>query len=130
MTMQRGGPPSPLNQTPMTMPLAPNTPGLPNGAWLAILADEDMPTFREAVDELADEYTEEYGEIMQASIDAFNLKPPPPKERLARYLLKPLVAWIEQKQKYIEDFTVDMADFGRLRDRAARGEFDKPAGRP
>jgi hypothetical protein len=111
----------------MSMPLAPNTPGLPNGAWLAILADEDMPTFRQAVDELSNEYTEEYGEIMQASIDAFNLKPLAPRERLARYLLKPLVAWIEQKQKYPKDFAEDMADFGRLRGRAAKGEFDKGA---
>ena len=107
------------------MPIAPNLPSLAPGVWLALLAEADPVAFRRVVDELADEYTEEYGLNMQGALDALQLKPLPPRERLMRYLLKPLVAWIEQQQKYPKDFGEDMADFGRLRDRALRGDFDE-----
>jgi len=100
-------------------------PPPPPGFWLALLETDDPSELKLVMDEVADEYTDErFVPVMDATIKALNLRKLPPRERLAKYLLKPLSMWLEQRQKYFKDFREDWEDFRRLKDRAIRGDFD------
>jgi hypothetical protein len=102
---------------------APPVPPPVRGFWLALLFSVDETAGKKAMLQAADDYAERFETKMDATIQALNLRRLSPRERLAKYIVKPFSMWLEQMQKYPKDFREDWSDFRRLRDRYIRGDF-------
>lgn len=113
--------------------LLPKPPGMPvpQGFYLAELADTDIHDFYACIDEAVAEYIEHFELVAKTYKSALGIRREPNREkRLAMYMLKPAAMWLMQRwlfpgpSKIFPNFIEDWTDFTQLVQAAAEGEFD------
>lgn len=115
---------------PNMLPKPPGAP-VPQGFYLAELADTDIHGFYACIDEAVAEYIEHFEQVAKTYKLALGIRREPNREkRLAMYMLKPAQMWVEQRfffpgpSDIFPNFAEDWKDYTELVQAAAEGVFD------